>query len=201
MRLRLAFKIAPVIAACVAGGCANQPTNSTGGPYRTIRVEPQRDTEAAKRLNQVGLDHMAKGDLDKAVESFGRALEADVEFGPAHNNLGKAYFKKREWYQAAWEFEYARKLLPRHAEPANNLGLVMEEVGEFDKAVNSYREAVALDPLIDYRANLVRAMIRRGDRTEEVRDLLQQVAAEDTRPTWQAWARQQLELVRSPVRP
>lgn len=176
-------------------GCAST-AGETAGDYRTIRVEPRRNTDAARRENDAGLSHLGKGELDHAAAAFRRALNEDVEFGPAHNNLGKVHYRNRDWYKAAWEFEYARKLMPKHAEPRNNLGLVLEESGEFDRAADQYREAVALDPGdIQYRANLVRALIRRGDRTDEVRSLLKQVIEEDTRPEWVTWARQQQTIV------
>lgn len=186
----------PLAAAALAAIGCQSADSAAAGPYRTIRVEPRRDTEAARSANQRGLDHLAKGDLDRAAEEFGAALTADVEFGPAHNNLGKVYFKRKDWYKAAWEFEYAAKLMPRRAEPRGNLGLVFEEAGELDKAVDQYRQAISLDSgHIEHKANLVRALIRRGDRTDEVRQLLQQVIEQDTRPQWQLWAQQQQALI------
>lgn len=196
---RAAWCVGLAATVLILGGCESVSTvDGPTGPYRTIRAEPRRDTDAARLANQAGLDHLAKGDLDKAAEAFGRALTADVEFGPAHNNLGKVYFRKKDWYRAAWEFEYAGKLMPRRAEPRSNLGLVLEEAGEIDRAVDQYREAISLDAgQIQFRANLARALVRRGDRTDEVRSLLQQVVEQDSRAEWQVWARQQLALLSS----
>jgi len=181
-------------AAIAIAGCARPPASASSETgYRTITTQPLRDTDAAQKYNQTGVEYLTAGKLDQAEAEFSKALTADVEYGPAHNNLGKIYYRKRDWYKAAWEFEYARKLLPKHAEPCNNLGLVLEEAGQLDQAVEQYREAVRLDPVdIEYRANLVRALIRRGDKTPEVRGLLQQVLAQDRRPEWQLWANQQL---------
>ena len=182
-----------VIAALVGMGCANMSGGrGNGATYRTVAVEPGRDTEAAKRANEAGLEHLAKGEIEQAAKAFERALTADVEFGPAHNNLGRVYFKQKDWYKAAWEFEYAGKLLPKHAAPRNNLGLVFEEVGQLDRAVEYYREAVNLDPEnIQYRSNLCRALVRRGDRTSEVRNLLERMLQQDDRPEWRVWAKRQ----------
>jgi Tfp pilus assembly protein PilF len=182
-----------VLVALALAGCTNP---SAKGPaaatYRTINADPLRDTDAAARHTQAGLVLLDKGQLNPAAEEFNKALTADVDYGPAHNNLGKVYYRQRLWYKAAWEFEYACNQLPRSAEPRNNLGLVLEESGQLDRAVDTYRQAVALDGSnIQYRANLVRAMVRRGDRTAEVRELLRQVAQQDTRPDWQRWALQQ----------
>ncbi len=187
---------------CVTGtllagaGCANVSTGpASGGTYRTVRAEPGHDTDAAKRHNEAGLEHLGRNELDQAADAFQRALTADADFGPAHNNLGKVYFLQKEWYKAAWEFESARRLMPQNAEPCNNLGLVLEraaELGrpaELDRAIDHYREALDLDPSnVHYRANLARAFVRRGDRTDEVRTLLEQVMEQDDRPEWRAWA-------------
>jgi Flp pilus assembly protein TadD len=183
-------------------GCAATHGDSADLPYRTVKADPLRNTDTAKRENLAGLEHLAQGDLESAEKAFSRSLAADVEFGPAHNNLGKVHYRRQDWYRAAWEFEYAKKLLPRHAEPANNLGLVLEQGGQLDRAVDEFRLAVSLDKTnIHYTANLARAMIRRGDRTDEVRDLLQQVVEKDTRPDWSIWARQQLSVVEQANKP
>jgi len=175
-----------------AVGCESG-SSTTEARYRTVSAEPRRNTELAKQLNQQGLEHLRAERLDQAADHFQRALTADVEFGPAHNNLGRVYYERQRWYEAAVEFDAAAKAMPKRAEPRNNLGLVLEEAGEIDRAVKHYREAVGVEPNnIEYRANLARALLRRGDRTEEVRTLLQQIVDEDERPDWIVWARQQL---------
>lgn len=178
----------------ISAGCANGPVDDASArSYRTVQATPGRDTEAARRANQKGLAHLERGDLEQAARAFHRALADDVEFGPAHNNLGKVYYRQEKWYEAAWEFEYARKLMPKASAPHNNLGLVLEQGDELDQAIERYQQAIQLDPhKIEYRANLARAMVRRGDRTKEVRRLLKQIIEQDSRSKWLTWARRQL---------
>jgi tetratricopeptide (TPR) repeat protein len=124
-----------------------------------------------------------------------KALVADVNYGPAHNNLGQLYFLQRKFYLAAWEFESATKLMPECPEPQNNLGLVFEEVGKFDEAINCYRTALSLqsnNPEII--GNLARTLVRQEQFDEETRGLLEGLVSMDTRPEWVAWAREQLAL-------
>ncbi|WP_428388011.1 tetratricopeptide repeat protein [Mucisphaera sp.] len=171
-------------------GCA---TSSESGPetttYRTVRTSPDRDTEAARRHHEKGLEALAEGDLEKARSAFERALEADVAFGPAHNNLGKVLYQQKDFYQAAWEFEYARALMPNRSEPLNNLGLVLEKSGELDRAVESYRAALFIDSEnLQTVGNLARALYQRGDRGEELVLLLERLLAEDQRADWKVWA-------------
>lgn len=197
MRCKLILNGLWIAMLCTLCGCADSAAiESFASLYRTIRVEPRRDTDAAQRINRLGLEHLEKGELDEAATAFERALTADVEFAPAHNNLGKVYFLQKHWYKAAWEFEYAAKLLPRRAEPRNNLGLVLEHAGELDRAIEQFQLAVGLDEdAVEYRGNLARALIRRGDRTEQVRSLLQNVIDKDTRTDWVNWARRWLVQV------
>lgn len=194
MLQRILWILGLMTLAAGAGGCAGFLTNEADRPpYRTIRAQPGRSTEAARKANAEGLEHLEAGELDRALRAFQKALTADVEFGSAHNNLGKVYYQQEDWYRAAWEFEYATRLLPRRAEPHNNLGLVLERAGELDRAIDCYRKAVGLDPRrIEYRGNLVRALCRRGDRTSEVRTLLREVLEEDTRIQWRTWAERML---------
>src|SRR4029453_19576722 len=104
------------------------------------------------------------------------ALAADVMCGPAHNNLGKVYYHQHKLYLAAWEFQYAMKLMPNVPEPRNNLGLVFESAGKLDDAVASYDEARGLEPdNVQFIGNLARARVRRGDDDAGVRDLLRQL--------------------------
>ena len=179
-------------------GCASQPGPQVGsdGGYRTINAGPLRDTAVAREENSKGLAHLHAGELYQAEQAFRRAIKADLEFGPAHNNLGKLYFLKHDFYLAAHEFDDAIKLMPRHAGPHNNLGLTLLEAGKLDDAVESFRTATTLDPrTVEYQANLVRALVQRGDRSEEVLALLRSVAIRDDRVEWRVWANHQLGVM------
>jgi Flp pilus assembly protein TadD len=178
-----------------AGGCAGK--RGTSRPqYQTVGRDPRRDTDAARARNLEAISAIDKGDYAEAESLLKRALTADIMFGPAHNNLGKVYYHQDKLYLAAWEFEYAAKLMPHQAEPRNNIGLVFEAAGRIDEAVNHYRDALALEPenpvLI---GNAARARVRRGDNDAELRELLSKLVMRDTRPDWVEWARRRLALV------
>ncbi len=161
--------------------------------YQTVPKVPRRDVETARRHNAAALEHIAQSQWADARQQLKLALQADITFGPAHNNLGKVYYHEDELYLAAWEFQYAIDLMPHHPEPRNNLGMVMEATGRYDAAVDHYEQARSLAP--DHPqiiGNLVRARIARGDRDEQTRDLLQELALKDSRDTWREWAARQL---------
>jgi Flp pilus assembly protein TadD len=194
--LRLILPLVVMLAAgCLLPACGST-SKDTGSIYRTVSDEPQRNSELARKHHDEALKLIEAGELDKAEVSLKRALQADVTFGPAHNNLGKVYFHQKKLYLAAWEFQYAAKLMPHHPEPKNNLGLVLEASGQLDAAVENLQEALKLAPdHPELIGNLARIRLRRGDEGPEIRDLLQQVVVKDTRPEWVDWAKHKLALM------
>ena len=194
------FRARPFILliAAILCGCAQHP--KTDAAYETIGKDPRRDAEIAIQQNAHAVALMDAGQYDQAEAALKAALAADVMCGPAHNNLGKIYFRQKKLYLAAWEFQYAMKLMPNQAEPPNNLGLVFEAAGKLDDATESYGKAIALEPEnVVAMGNLARARVRRGDRDESVRGLLQKLIERDDRTDWLAWER--LTLARLSARP
>ena len=190
----------------VAGfGCASQKKPAAAekaGTYETVGADERGDTAKAERHNATAVEMLGRGDLAGAETELKSALAADVMYGPGHNNLGKVYFHQDKLYLAAWEFQYAMKLMPNVPEPRNNLGLVFESAGKLDDAVASYDEAMRLEPdNVQFIGNLARARVRRGDRDDDVRDLLGKLVMRETRPDWADWARGQLATMNAKPAP
>ena len=168
-------------------------TDSSLGTYETIEANPHRDTQVAIRSNERALRRMEHEDFAKAEELLQESLVADVTFAPAHNNLGHLYFLQGKYYLAAWEFEYAAKLMPTSGEPLNNLGLIYERIGRFDEAAQRYEAAIAINPdNQEFASNLARLQVRREDVTPETAHALHEVLFRDDRPEWKDWAGEQL---------
>ena len=181
----------------LASGTACHPKSAPPpGGYRTVARNLQRDTDRAKHENAQALELIDKGKWEDAEKPLKDALTADLTFGPAHNNLGRVYYEQGKFYLAAWEFEYAAKLMPNEAQPRNNLGLVLEETGKLDEAIEQYDQGLALNPQdAQIIGNAARARLRRGDHDTQVKLLLQKVIDRDTRPQWLQWARENLVLL------
>lgn len=194
---RLALPLLLMLSALT--GCAHRATSPTG-EYATVGAAPRRDADVARAENERALDLMkSERGIAPAESALRRALEADVMFGPAHNSLGLIYYRRNELYKAAWEFQYAIKLMPNQPEPRNNLGLVFESACKLDQALQSYADATKLAPdEPQFVGNLARAHVRKGDRDPEVRALLEHVVSIDPRPQWVAWASERLALMHPP---
>jgi Flp pilus assembly protein TadD len=155
-----------------------------------------RDVARANELTMKGVDQVRAGDYAAAADLFEKALQADAYAGEAYNNLGLVYFHQGDFYQAAWHFRYAMRLLPHQPQPRNNLGLVFESAGRYDEAVAQFNDALRLqadNP--ELLGNLVRARLRNGDTSPDLRDQLQNLIAMDSRPQWRQWAQRKLTLL------
>jgi len=187
------MSLAALSGVACAPGCASAPPKPRDAGYQTVAKEPRQDPEFARQENARAVALMDKPDDTAAEVALKAALDADIMCGPAHNNLGKVYYRQGKLYLAAWEFQYAMKLMPNQSEPPNNLGLVFEAVGKFDEATDSYGKAVALAPeSVEPLGNLARARIRRGDHQGDLVALLEKLVLRDTRPTWLAWEKKTL---------
>ena len=162
----------------------------TGCQSHQRTVEHTFNSELAKTENDYALHLLDQGKLEEAESHLKKAIEADVMYGPAHNNLGLVYYHEGKLYPAAWEFQSAIKLMPFQPEPRNNLGLVFEKAGKITSAAEAYEKARQLEPdNPEYLANLARAKVRRGDRDPETKKLLEELVLKDSRPQWSQWAR------------
>ena len=176
----------------VGFGCSSMDSNKTD-EFRPYARDSRRDTDKANRLQAKAVQLMQNDQLDEAEKEFKTALAADLFNGQAHNNLGVIYYQEKRYYQAAWEFQYATKLMPNKAEPLNNLGMVFEAVGKLDDAAEWYEKAISLEPNnAQVTGNLARAYVRTGRKDERARQCLTDVLMKDQRPEWIAWAKERL---------
>ncbi len=163
------------------------------GPVTVAHGDVAADAARARAETDRAFDLIAHGDYAGARPPLDRAIAADALYGPAHNDLGLVLFHQGRAYDAAWEFDRAIKLMPGRGEPHNNLGLVYESADKWPEAEAAYAAAADLDPADpEFAGNLARVRIRRGERDEATRKLLELVVLRDRRPAWVDWARSYL---------
>ena len=168
-------------------GCASTPS----GPY-TPPTHEDRDTAKAERLSREAADLMAD-DVQAAEQLLREALTADLFHGPSHNNLGVVFLKQELYYEAAQEFEWAKKLMPGHPDPRVNLGLVMEAAGKVDDALGAYASALEVRPeYLPAIQGMARLMVYAGRGDERLRGWLEEVATRSTDAGWREWAKSRL---------
>lgn len=184
--------------AALCSGCSMMQQNEPKS-YETVEANKRYDIETARKEHEKALklldksEHGKPAKLAEAEVHLQKALVADITYGPAHNSLGIVYMRQRNFYTAAWEFEYAAKLMPDHFEPLYNLGQLYESADKLENTILYYEQALTLTPRNPaVIGNLARAMLKSGRDFDEVRPLLEMLVFHDNRGEWIAWARDQL---------
>lgn len=184
--MRRARWIVAVAMATLLGACrSSAPLTAYNAP-----AESARNPVEADRLSRQAADAIDRGELDHAEELLRRALAHDLYWGPAHNNLGVVFLERGQLYEAANEFEWARKLMPSEPDPHVNLGICLERAGRTDDAMASFDAALQVSPehlpAIQGAALLA---VRSGREQQRLEQWLASIATRGD-GGWAAWARQ-----------
>jgi len=107
-----------------------------------IRSEPRNASAYIDR----GIAYAKKGEFNKAVPDFNKAIEIDPNSAPAYNNRGLAYRRKDDLKKALSDYAKAIQIDPRYAEAYNNRGYALCHDEEYDRAFADFAKAVAIDP-------------------------------------------------------
>ncbi|MFP4450827.1 MAG: hypothetical protein ACLFP0_07875 [Rhodosalinus sp.] len=175
----------------ITAGCGRDPQP---GPY-TADAGLHRDVAAADRLYREAVAVI--DDDPEAGEALLRAaLGHDLFHGPAHNNLGVLFLRRDRLYEAASEFEWARKLLPGHPDPRVNLAMALERGGKHGDALTACHAALQVQPgylpAIQTAAYIRLRHDLHDDPASDSADILARLAEIESRsgdPTWRDWAK------------
>jgi Flp pilus assembly protein TadD len=122
-------------------GCATSKPTPT---YQTLSDQVSQRSEAAKKANEQGMLYAQSNELEKAEASFREALQADIGYAAAHNNLGLVLLYKIDFYEVTMEFRFASKLNPHAVEPVLNLARLYQAVGWTKEAERESASAARL---------------------------------------------------------
>jgi len=93
-----------------------------------------------------GLAYFQLGHYNEALASFVRVTELAPEDYRGHLNAGIAYQELKMYQEAAESLFLARRYNPAAAEVPYQLGVLFERQGLTDAALESYNEALAINP-------------------------------------------------------
>jgi arylsulfatase A-like enzyme/Flp pilus assembly protein TadD len=128
--------------------------------------------------NNLGGIRMRKGDFEKALECFDRAVSLDGGFFPAHMNIGAArmamYLNQGRdpdnLTSAVESFRRAVSLDPGSNAALRGLAGASMTAGKVDEAIAAWEKAIAADPKDGFSTlNLGRAYLGRGDKARALR--------------------------------
>jgi len=105
-----------------------------------------------------------RGDDDRALIAYQKALEGDPALAAAHTNVGNLYYRRGERGEARAAYEEALKLDPDQPEARYNLANLLDDVGDRPAARMEWTRVVAACPeFADAHYNLALACARDGE--------------------------------------
>ncbi|HXJ92141.1 MAG TPA: sulfatase-like hydrolase/transferase [Terriglobia bacterium] len=90
--------------------------------------------------------YFRENDLDKAESALAQVANEQPGFAEGHADYGVVLARKGDYAEAKSELERGAALGYRDANSLNFLGVARAELGETDKAIEAYQEALKLDP-------------------------------------------------------
>jgi tetratricopeptide (TPR) repeat protein len=136
-------------------------TNQSSGDSDVVDITDLQRKYSKKAVQEYekAIEAIRKNELEKAITLMEDVVKLEPDFYQAHNNLGVFYQRAERYRDAEKEYDTARELNPRAAEPLVNIGsLLIQEsdtrrnesrtiVGRIlDDALDILEEAVKMDP-------------------------------------------------------
>jgi len=113
--------------------------------YMVYVQSPARaDTKEAQAFHEKGLAFDYKGESNKALEFYSKAIEANENYAEAYNNRGHVYLMLTEFDKALDDFNMAIKINP-NSETYKNRGIVHHYNNDHGKAIADYTRAIEKD--------------------------------------------------------
>jgi len=133
----------------------NQPDSSLAELNAAVEDLRTRDKKELVYVYQskaiaeqsLGVLHQRLGHRDQARDAFGRALQEDLSFYPAHVQLGFMALEARDTTTALAEMDLATQLRPDDAAAQYTYGFTLAAVGHLPDAEVHLRKAIELNPV------------------------------------------------------
>lgn len=106
----------------------------------------QSDPNNPGNYIQLGYVYFQKGDPEKAIANYKKAVALDDKNYQAHYNLGMAYATTDKKDRAVQEFQKAIEIAPKAGSAHLGLGMVYKSQEAWDKAVSELELAYKADP-------------------------------------------------------
>ncbi len=178
VRLFLAFLLTLVFSATWAHAGAIEDCNQSKNLDQRIRGctslinqgKLSRKVLAPAYINR-GITYRKKGQYDRAIADYDKAIKLNPKLAMAYNNRGTVYGNKGQYDRAIADFDKAIKLNPNYAAAYVNRGEAYRRKGQFTQAIADYDTAIKLNPkYADAYTNRGLTYEEKGDRDKAIAD-------------------------------
>lgn len=102
--------------------------------------------KSSKTFNAMGYEYHKKGQYDKAIVEYNRALELNPQNFEAYVNRGNAYEAKGAHEDAIADYNRAIEINPNYGGAYMNKGVVYARMGQYDQAISNISKGIDIDP-------------------------------------------------------
>jgi len=127
--------------------------------HRRIQIS-DRNGLIAMIYNSRGAAYGAKGEHDRAILDYNKAIEINPRDAQPYNNRGNAYQNKGEYDRAILDYNKAIEINQKFALAYCNRGIAYEAKGEHERAILDCTKAIEINP------KLAEAYVNRGSAYE-----------------------------------
>jgi tetratricopeptide (TPR) repeat protein len=116
----------------------------------SILIEWSKSGSAAMDLLLTrGRNAMQAGQIEAAIDHFSALIDHAPDFAEGYNARATAYFQVGDLGPSIADIARALELNPRHFGALSGLGMIFEEIGKPEKALEAYRAAQAVNPHLE----------------------------------------------------
>jgi tetratricopeptide (TPR) repeat protein len=114
-----------------------------------IEIWLESGSDTVDLLMQWSLDAMEEKNYPLALDYLDRILIMQPNYAEGWNKRATVHFLTDDYSKAIADIEQTLALEPRHFGALSGLGTILREIGDVDRAVIAFREALAVDPHLD----------------------------------------------------
>lgn len=168
-----ALAIVLCVSGCATGPSGNPRALAGAAADAPIGLTPAEDRRAeALAEYATGYSYEIRGDLDEALEHYGRVVEFDPHNTALAIRVGQIYATKRDVTNAVDVLASALKASPNDGEVAYWLGFVYRTDGQNDKAAAAFHQAIKAQPsLVNALGGLLEILILQDNSKEAIKVL------------------------------
>jgi tetratricopeptide (TPR) repeat protein len=112
-----------------------------------------------------------KGDFERAIKDYNKAIELNPEDADAYINRGNAYSGLTQYERALEDYNTVIELNPDYVDAYNNRGNAYAEKGNFERAIEDFDKAIELNPVyVSTYNNRGIAYAEKGERERAIED-------------------------------
>lgn len=127
----------------------NQPDLAIHHCTRAINSGRLSDKNLSTALNNRGIAHIIKGNLDSAIYDFTQSIRLSPNEAGGFHNRAQAYFTKKDYDRALSDYQSAARIDPKGSD-ARAVGLVYFYLGRMAESAEALDRAVRADPQDKY---------------------------------------------------